>query len=128
MDDSEGISFSGPLKADLIRKLENPLSFIGESTLSHICFDGSWTRVSDIISRARKGPKSKDRVLNSLRERLQEIRSQMKDSNMSSGELQSLFEEGVTVKKAIYTLKDDVSDDEKHSDTRRWLDYGRSIS
>ena len=128
MAESDDISFSGPLRADLMRKLENPLSFIGESTLSHICYEGSWTRVSDIIKRAKKGPKSKDQVLNSLRERLQEIRTLMRDSNISAGEAQSLFEEAITVKKAIYTLRDDVADQEKHSDTRRWLNYGRTIS
>lgn len=128
MDDSGDAAFSGAVRSDLMRKLENPLGFIGESTLTHVMYEGGWTRVSDILKKARKGPSNKDRVLSSLRERLEEIRSRLRSPTLSKDEAFSLFEEGITVKKAIYTLRNDVMESDDHTDTKRWLHYGRSIS
>jgi hypothetical protein len=128
MDDSGDAAFSGAVRSDLMRKLENPLGFSGESTLTHVMYEGAWTRVSDILKKARKGPSQKDRVLSSLRERLEEIRSKMRSPTLSKDEAYSLFEEGITVKKSIYTLRNDVAESDEHSDTKRWLNYGRSIS
>lgn len=128
MVSSDHNTASDSKRVDLLRKLENPMGFIGESTLSHIYHDGKWMRVSDIIQYARTGPSEKDKVLSSLNERLHDIRTKMRSSGLSSDEAVSLFEEGITVKKAIYILRNDVAPDGDHSDTRRWLNYGRSIS
>jgi hypothetical protein len=128
MSSPDETSDSETLRMDLLRKLENPLGFIGENTLSHVCFNGKWTRVKDIFEKASVSSHSKDRVLTSLRERMDEIKERMTKDSISKEEAFSLFEEGITVKKTLYSLRNDVFEDAKHSDTRRWLNYGRSIS
>ena len=120
---------SDPLRMDLLRKLDNPLAFIGENRLSHLCYDGKWTAVTDILETASRGPRSKDNVVFLLRERLDEIRSRLRDRNVSRGEAISLFEEGIAVKHAIYVLKNNVKEEtDPHEDIKRWIKFGRSIS
>ncbi len=120
---------SDPLRWDLLRKLDNPLSFIGENRLSHLCYGGKWTAVTDVLEIANRDHRSKDKVVSLLRDRLDEIRSRLRDSNVSRDEAISLFEEGIAVKHAIYVLKNNVKEDiDPHEDIKRWIKFGRSIS
>lgn len=114
---------------NLLRKLETPLSFIGESRLSHVCFKGSWMKTDEIIKDARKSSRKKDDAMASLKERLSEIKCMMRESHLSHDEAVSLFEEGIAVKRAIYILSNNVEDDaDRNKEMKRWLSYGRSIS
>ncbi|OYT45211.1 hypothetical protein B6U90_03785 [Thermoplasmatales archaeon ex4484_6] len=119
----------GKVRKELLQKLENPLGFIGEKRLSHVCFRGEWTSVDELMRKAKRGPGEKDRVLSSLRERLDEIRCVLRDEDPTKSESITLFEEAVAVKRAIYILRNGVLDEEDpNTDMKRWLRYGRSIS
>ncbi len=122
-DDSEETRMS------LLRKLENPLAFIGESRLSHVSFNGAWMGTDEIIEMGKKSGRKKDEVLGILRERLDEILDQMREYHLSHGEAVTLFEEGIAVKRAIYILSNNVTDEvDRNDEMKRWLKYGRSIS
>jgi hypothetical protein len=128
MSDREEATATDHLKTDLLRKLENPLAFIGESRLSHICFDEHWTPVDRVFEMARRSSRSKDRVVSLLRERLEEIRSRLRSDGISRDEARTLFEEGIAVKHAIYVIGNNVIEDEDpHEDIKRWIRFGRSM-
>lgn len=114
--------------SDLLIKLDNPLGFIGESRLSHICFRDDWTAVSDLVEIAGKGSKEKDDVIAGLRERLACIKDTMMGPGVTLQEARSLFEEGIAVKHTLYVLKNNVNEEEDiHADTRRWIKFGRKM-
>lgn len=122
-DDSE------ETRRNLLRKLENPLAFIGESRLSHVSFNGAWIGTDEIIEMGKKSGRKKDEVLSILKERLDEILDQMRGSHLSHDEAVTLFEEGIAVKRAIYILSNNVTDEvDRNKEMKRWLKYGRSIS
>jgi hypothetical protein len=114
----------------LLAKLERPLSFIGEKRNRFIMFDGNWVNVDQLLEKASKDPKFRNKLMPRLMERLSEVREILSSACMSREEAIDLFEEGIAIKRAIHLLNSGSvkSEDDSHGDIRRWLNYGKQIS
>ena len=116
--------------AEMLAKLERPLSFIGERRQSFIVFDGKWTNIHALVKKAGTDRSFKDRARPLLHKRLKEIKDDLRSEMFTKEEAENLYEEGIAIKRAIYLLDRGPMkmDDDRHTDTRRWIRYGRSIS
>ena len=116
--------------SQLLGKLERPLSFIGEKRNRYIMFEGDWVNVDRLLEEASGDARKRDRLMQGLMKRFNEIRSELSSTCMTREEAIDLYEEGIAIKRAIHILNSRgvKSEDDPHGDTRRWLNYGRQIS
>lgn len=116
--------------SQLLAKLERPLCFIGEKRNRFIMFDGDWVNVDQLLETASGDPKVRSRTMPKLMDRLSEIKEELSSTCMTREEAIDLFEEGIAIKRAIHLLNSGSvrSEDDPHSDIRRWLNYGKRIS
>jgi hypothetical protein len=116
--------------AELLAKLERPLSFIGEKRNRFILFENRWINVDLLLKEASEDPKVRNRLMPGLMDRLQEIKEDLSSTCMTREEAIDLFEEGIAIKRAIHLLNSGSikTEDDPHGDIRRWLNYGRRIS
>lgn len=116
--------------AEMLAKLERPLSFIGERRQNFLVYEGQWTNIKNLITRASSDPKFKTKLRPALFQRLSDIKDDLRMERLTKNEAQDLYEEGIAIKRTIYLLDRSSMgiDEDRHGDTRRWLKYGRSIS
>ncbi|MEA3558310.1 MAG: hypothetical protein U9R75_03555 [Candidatus Thermoplasmatota archaeon] len=116
--------------AEMLVKLDRPLSFIGERRQNFVVFDGEWTDIRTLLRKAGINRSFKDRARTLLQGRLKEIKDELRSENLTREEAEGLYEEGIAVKRAIHLLDRGSMeiDEDRHSDTRRWIRYGRSVS
>jgi len=114
---------------ELLGKLERPLSFIGEKRNRYIMYEGSWVNIDRLLDEASVDQKKRNKLRPGLMKRLNEIRSELSSTCMTREEAIDLYEEGIAIKRAIHVLNSRgvKQEDDPHSDTRRWLNYGRRI-
>ena len=113
---------------ELIRKLEGPLSFVGEAGSHYVMLDGKRQDLGGLIEGAKGSIDERDALASELSRRLQEIKEKLRTCSPDTREPKALYEEGVAIKRAIYLLsKRGREDIDPHEDLRRWLEYGRNF-
>lgn len=114
------MSLSGP---EMYRKLDRPLSFIGEERSDQAYIDGNWVDLRELIGGSGGKP-----PVEKMRGRLDWIKSSLKEESYPLDRMEELYREGMGIKRALHLLGSrDRSSSSKTEDTKRWLDYGRRI-
>lgn len=115
---------------EMLSRLERPLSFIGERRQNYIVFEGQWTNIKDLLKKAQEDPSFRSRAKAKLLGRLEEIKEELRQENLTKSEAEDLYEEGTAIRRLNYLMERRSMDGEedRHVDTKRWIRYGRSIS
>jgi hypothetical protein len=104
----------------LKRKLDEPLSYLGEDRSKYARIDGRQVDIEEMIGSGSG--------IGSLRKRLDEIIRILDSGEESESSERELYREGMGIKYAIHVMtRKDKSGSQRTADTRRWLDYGKKI-
>ena len=111
----------------LLKKLREPLSFVGEMKGQYVCLESGWVRIESIIKGEIESSSDDQPILFSLKSRLKYIDARLSDGDLDESEEYELYLEGMGIKRALYILTKEDHESDRVSDVKRWLDYGKRI-